>query len=89
MEEIKVKYPIGDQDFRSIRKGGYLYVDKTSYIEKILEGGQYYFLARPRRFGKSLFLSTLKYFFLGERELFKDYTLTGLNGSGRNIRYCT
>ncbi|MDE5869953.1 MAG: ATP-binding protein, partial [Muribaculaceae bacterium] len=64
--------PIGDQDFKSIRKGGFLYVDKTSYIEKILERGQYYFLARPRRFGKSLFLSTLKYFFLGERELFKD-----------------
>ncbi|MDE6020684.1 MAG: AAA family ATPase [Ruminococcus sp.] len=71
MEEIKVKYPIGDQDFRSVREGGFMYVDKTSYIEKILDGGQYYFLARPRRFGKSLFLSTLKYFFLGERELFK------------------
>ncbi len=71
MEEVKVKYPIGDQDFKSIREGGFLYVDKTHYIQKILEGSKYYFLARPRRFGKSLFLSTLRYFFEGKRELFK------------------
>ncbi|MDE5814056.1 MAG: AAA family ATPase, partial [Muribaculaceae bacterium] len=71
MEEKKAKYAIGDQDFKSLREGGYLYIDKTSYIEKILEGSKYYFLARPRRFGKSLFLSTLRYFFEGRRELFK------------------
>lgn len=67
----KVKYPIGQQDFKVLRQQGRLYVDKTRYIEQLVEEDQYYFLARPRRFGKSLFLSTLKYFFEGERELFK------------------
>lgn len=66
-----VKYPLGQQDFRILREMGYVYVDKTGYIEKIINGGQYVFLSRPRRFGKSLFLSTLQYFFEGERELFK------------------
>lgn len=66
------KYPIGNQDFKSLRESGSIYVDKTAFIRKIAEsGGQYYFLARPRRFGKSLFLSTLRYFFEGERHLFK------------------
>ena len=68
----KVKYPIGEQDFKSLREGKFLYVDKTEYIEKLIEGNKYFFLARPRRFGKSLFLSTLQYFFEGKRELFKD-----------------
>lgn len=77
--EIAVKYPIGEQDFRSLREMGYLYVDKTKYIETILEGGKYYFLARPRRFGKSLFLSTLQYFFEGKRELFKGLYANGIN----------
>lgn len=67
----KVRYPIGDQSFENIRSNGFLYVDKTEFIEKIVEGSQYYFLGRPRRFGKSLFLSTLKNFFEGKRELFK------------------
>ena len=72
MEEKKVKYAIGDQDFRSLREGGCLYVDKTPYIDRIINSGtKYYFLARPRRFGKSLFLSTLRYFFEGRRDLFK------------------
>lgn len=66
------RYPIGQQDFREIREENLLYVDKTKYIEKIIRSGsRYYFLARPRRFGKSLFLSTLGYFFEGRRELFK------------------
>ena len=68
----RVRYAIGEQDFRTVIEGGYLYIDKTSFINTILdEGGKYYFLARPRRFGKSLFLSTLRYFFEGERTLFK------------------
>ena len=72
MEEKKVKYAIGDQDFRSLREGECLYIDKTLYIDRIINSGtKYYFLARPRRFGKSLFLSTLRYFFEGRRELFK------------------
>lgn len=70
MEKKKVKYPIGEQSFRMLREGGFLYVDKTRYIKELVEGSKYYFLSRPRRFGKSLFLSTLRWFFEGKRELF-------------------
>lgn len=69
--EKEVKYPIGQQDFKTLRKLGYIYVDKTRFVHKVTRGSQYLFLARPRRFGKSLFLSTLRYFFEGERDLFK------------------
>lgn len=72
MEETRIKYPIGEQDFKLLREGGFCYIDKTRFVEKIMEGSKYHFLARPRRFGKSLFLSTLQYFFKGEKELFKD-----------------
>lgn len=66
------KYPIGQQDFKKLRESDSLYVDKTGYIEKIIRNSAMYcFLARPRRFGKSLFLSTLRYFFEGRRDLFK------------------
>lgn len=69
----QIGYPIGQQDFKTLRNNGSVYIDKTHFIEKILgSGSQYFFLARPRRFGKSLFLSTLRYFFEGERELFKN-----------------
>ncbi len=69
---ISPKYPIGQQDFKTLRDRNCIYVDKTPFIRKLVDkGGQYYFLARPRRFGKSLFLSTLGYFFEGKRELFK------------------
>ena len=65
-------YPIGLQDFRTLREEGYIYVDKTRYItELIRKKSRYCFLARPRRFGKSLFLSTLQCFFEGRRELFE------------------
>ena len=70
--EKMVKYPIGEQSFENLREGGFIYIDKTWYIHKILDGSQYYFLGRPRRFGKSLFLSTMKCFFEGKRHLFKD-----------------
>ncbi len=79
MEEKKVKYAIGDQDFKSLRDGGFLYVDKTRYIQTILEGNKYYFLARPRRFGKSLFLSTMRYFFEGQRKLFKGLYIDSID----------
>lgn len=70
--EQPIKYAIGEQDFKSLRERNCLYVDKTEYINRIVSSGsKYYFLARPRRFGKSLFLSTLKYFFEGDRKLFK------------------
>lgn len=71
MDSMPPKYPIGQQSFEILRKLGFLYVDKTKYIERLLEEGQYFFLSRPRRFGKSLFLTTLKAFFEGKRELFK------------------
>jgi hypothetical protein len=64
--------PIGISDFKKLREGGYIYVDKTEYIYRLIkEGGGYYFLSRPRRFGKSLLLSTIRYLFEGQRELFK------------------
>ncbi|MDE5882888.1 MAG: ATP-binding protein [Muribaculaceae bacterium] len=74
--EGTVYYPIGQQDFRELREDECTYVDKTQYIGKILASRhRYYFLARPRRFGKSLFLSTLRYFFEGERALFKGLSI--------------
>ena len=68
---LTMKYPIGIQNFEKIRRDGFAYVDKTSLMWKMVSEGSYYFLSRPRRFGKSLFLSTLEAFFCGERELFK------------------
>lgn len=69
--KVNVKYPVGEQSFERLREGGYLYVDKTRFIERIINRGKYYFLGRPRRFGKSLFLSTLSCFFQAKRHLFK------------------
>ena len=66
-----LKYPIGVQTFSKIIEEGYVYVDKTSYIKKLIDQGQYIFMSRPRRFGKSLLLSTLEAYFEGRRELFK------------------
>jgi hypothetical protein len=64
------RYPVGIQDFSELRSNGYLYVDKTPFIEKLFEHGKYYFLSRPRRFGKSLFVSALHYLFQGREDLF-------------------
>ena len=64
-------YPIGIQDFESLRTGGYLYIDKTALIYKLQGEGKYYFLSRPRRFGKSLLVSTLKAYFEGRKDLFE------------------
>ena len=65
------KIPIGIQSFEDLRRKNFLYVDKTLYAFKLANLGKVYFLSRPRRFGKSLFLSTLKAYFLGQKELFK------------------
>lgn len=65
------KYPIGLQSFRDIREGGYLYVDKTEVIHRLVDAGKYYFLSRPRRFGKSLLVDTIEELFNGSEELFK------------------
>ena len=71
MEQQLKNLPIGIQDFESLRNDGYLYLDKTALMYRLLSTGRYYFLSRPRRFGKSLLISTLKAFFLGKKELFK------------------
>ncbi len=70
------KLPIGIQSFEKIRSEPFYYVDKTPFVRKLLdEGGGYYFLSRPRRFGKSLFLDTLRQAFLGKKELFEGLFL--------------
>ena len=69
------KYPIGIQTFADIRNDGYLYIDKTRYVEQMVKSGKYYFLSRPRRFGKSLLISTLQSYFEGKRELFKGLNI--------------
>ncbi|MDR2246234.1 MAG: AAA family ATPase, partial [Treponema sp.] len=65
------KMPIGIQDFEKLRTGGYVYVDKTAFVYRLAQEGNPYFQGRPRRFGKSLLLSTIKAYFLGKRELFE------------------
>lgn len=78
--EKEAKYAIGEQDFKLLRESGSIYIDKTPYIHKLIaSGAKYYFLARPRRFGKSLFLSTLRYFFEGKRDLFKGLYIDSIN----------
>ena len=69
MTQLKT-LPIGTQEFEKIRKGDYLYIDKTELIYNMIKGGSYYFLSRPRRFGKSLLMSTIHAIFDGKRELF-------------------
>ncbi len=73
-----VKYPIGMASFREIRNGGYRYVDKTMYIHQLVSLGKYFFLSRPRRFGKSLLISTMECYFRAERELFRGLAIDSL-----------
>ena len=73
-----IKYPIGIQSFEQIINDGYLYVDKTALIHELVTTGKIYFLSRPRRFGKSLLVSTLENYFLGRKELFKGLAMEGL-----------
>ena len=72
------KYPIGLQNFQGLREDGYVYVDKTAFVYELAQSGKYYFLSRPRRFGKSLFLSTLEAYYQGKKELFKGLALEQL-----------
>ena len=71
-------YPVGIQNFKEIREGGYLYIDKTELIHKLANTGKYYFLSRPRRFGKSLLVSTIEAYFLGKKDLFKGLAMEKL-----------
>ena len=71
-------YPIGIQNFEKIRKDGYSYVDKTALVYQLVRTGSYYFLSRPRRFGKSLLLSTIEAYLLGKKELFEGLAIEQL-----------
>ena len=71
-------YPIGIQNFEKLREGGYTYIDKTAQIYKLATLGTYYFLSRPRRFGKSLLISTMDAYFSGKKELFKGLAMEQL-----------
>lgn len=84
-----MKYPIGIQDFKFLREGGFVYVDKTALVYDMVTRGKTYFLSRPRRFGKSILVSTLEYYFKGERELFKGLAIDGMEKTGRNTRCFT
>ncbi len=74
----KTIYPIGIQNFESLRKDAYLYIDKTALIYQLATTGRYYFLSRPRRFGKSLLISTLEAYFQGKKELFEGLAIEKL-----------
>ncbi len=79
MEDFGI-YAIGQQDFKTLREDDAVYIDKTAFVAKIARSkAKYYFLARPRRFGKSLFLSTMRYFFEGQRELFKGLYIDSID----------
>lgn len=78
MNTLERKLPIGIQTFEDIRKGGFLYVDKTDMIYQIVHAGKPYFLSRPRRFGKSLLISTFEAYFQGRKELFEGLAIERL-----------
>ena len=71
-------YPIGIQNFEKIRNDGYFYIDKTALMYQMVKTGSYYFLSRPRRFGKSLLVSTLEAYFQGKKELFEGLAVEKL-----------
>ena len=73
-----VKYPIGIQTFEIFREDGFLYFDNTALVHQLVWNGGFYFLSRPRRFGKSLLLTTMEAYFLGKKELFKGLAMETL-----------
>ena len=78
MEETFRRYPIGIQDFEQLRNNNYIYVDKTALVYQLANTNTVYFLSRPRRFGKSLLVSTLEAYFLGKKELFNGLAMEQL-----------
>ena len=78
------KLPIGIQDFEKLRKEGCLYVDKTEYVYNLVHTGMPYFLSRPRRFGKSLFLSTLRAYWEGRKDLFEGLKIEELEKDNKD-----
>ena len=83
MQNIR-KLPIGIQSFEDLRKNNYIYIDKTEFVYNLVHSGKVYFLSRPRRFGKSLFLSTLKAYFEGKKELFNGLKIEQLEKDNPN-----
>ena len=81
MEQTRRRYPIGIQTFSKIREDGYLYIDKTALIYDLVQSGTIYFLSRPRRFGKSLLVTTLESYFSGRKELFRGLAI----GAGKGL----
>lgn len=81
-------YPIGIQNFEKIRKDGYFYIDKTAWVYQLAKTGSYYFLSRPRRFGKSLLISTLEAYFRGKRNCSRDWPSRNWRKTGQNIPFC-
>lgn len=82
MEKLQL-LPLGVQDFSILREGNYLYVDKTSLIYELTHTQRAVFLSRPRRFGKSLLLSAIKYYFLGRKDLFSGLAIEQLEEQGK------
>ena len=78
MAMVNKRYPAGVQSFSAIREGNYVYVDKTDLVYRLVNQGAPVFLSRPRRFGKSLLISTIEAYFLGQRELFKGLAIDSL-----------
>lgn len=76
IDAMAMKYPIGIQSFETIISGGYVYVDKTEFIHNLISSGKYFFLSRPRRFGKSLLLSTIKAYYEGREDLFRGLAIS-------------
>lgn len=83
-----MKYPIGIQSFDQIIEDGYVYVDKTEMIYSLVKEGKIYFLSRPRRFGKSLLLSTFEAYFEGKKELFEGLAIEKMETEWKSIRCC-
>ena len=82
------KYPIGIQNFEKLRIGGYTYVDKTALVYKLVDSGSYYFLSRPRRFGKSLLLSTIEAYLRGNGNCSRVWRLRSWKRHGRSTPSC-
>ena len=78
MNNPKKKYPIGVQTFSEVIRRGCIYIDKTALIYDLVTSGKIYFLSRPRRFGKSLLVTTLEAYFSGRKELFDGLAINGL-----------
>ncbi len=81
------KLPISIQTFEDIRKEGMIYVDKTAFLWEMTTKGRYYFFARPRRFGKSLMLTTLKSYFEGRKDLFEGLYIAGKEQKWKKHRF--